>query len=169
MPAENQVDLALSRLASLVGMWHGEGQANFPTITAVQYTEELVFQSNASEPLLHYIQKTWIKSSGPDNGEPLHWESGFMRLLQNGLIEISNAQNNGRVEVLRGEIASGAQHEGKLVLFFENVLFGNDDRMHQARRKFVLESDVLQYVVEMATNKVPELQRHLEANLKRVL
>ena len=169
MPAENQVDVVLSRLASLVGMWRGEGQANFPTISAVRYTEELLFQSNAFEPLLHYIQKTWIKSSGPDNSEPLHWESGFMRPLENGLIEISNAQNNGRVEVLRGEIDIDSQHEGTFILLFENVCFGNDDRMRQARRKFILEDDVLQYVVEMATNKVPDLQRHLEATLKRVL
>jgi hypothetical protein len=157
-----------ARLEGLVGTWRGEGSGRFPTIAPFDYREECVFSRNECEPLIHFEQKTWVRSTDETNGTPLHWESGFMRATEDGGVEISNAQNGGRVEVLRGTIDEAAHLEGIVLLQLESVLFGNDPRLIQTTRRYELHSDILIYSIEMATNKVPNRQQHLAAKLARV-
>jgi len=157
-----------ARLAALVGTWRGEGSGRFPTIASFDYREECVFSRNECEPLIHFEQKTWVRSTDETNGTPLHWESGFIRATEDGSVEISNAQNGGRVEVLRGTIDEPAYLEGIVLLKLESVLFGNDPRLIQTTRRYELQSDTLIYSIEMATNKIPHRQQHLEAKLVRV-
>ncbi|HJZ80906.1 MAG TPA: FABP family protein [Pyrinomonadaceae bacterium] len=160
--------LTIARLSALVGTWKGEGKGCFPTITSFNYTEECVFSSNDSEPLIHFEQRTWVKSTDETNGSPLHWESGFIRAIEDGGVEISNAQNGGRVEVLRGAIDETVCLEGILLLRLESVLFGNDPRLIHTTRKYQLHKNSLLYWVEMATTKTPDRQQHLEAKLERL-
>lgn len=154
----------IKKLAPLLGVWKGEGVAQFPTITTCPYREELRFESNGEEPLLHFEQKTWIQATGA----ALHWESGFIKPNDAGELEILNSQNSGRVEVLRGGIVSEKHSASVLKLFFESVVFGNDARMIRSSRTFYCAGDTLRYLVLMATVKTPELQQHLSATLKRV-
>lgn len=154
----------IKKLALLLGVWKGEGVAQFPTITTCPYREELRFESNGEEPVLHFEQKTWVQATGA----PLHWESGFIKPNDLGELEILNAQNSGRVEVLRGRIVSEEQNKNVLELHFESTTFGNDPRMLRSSRKFRCDGDMLHYIVSMATVKTPELQQHLSATLKRV-
>src|SRR5215813_13191923 len=130
--------LTMARLSALLGTWRGEGSGQFPTIPSFNYVEECVFSSNDCEPIIHFEQKTWVKSSDETNGRPLHWESGFIRAIEDGSVEISNAQNGGRVEVLRGVIDETAYLEGILLLTLESVLFGNDPRLIHTTRKYQL-------------------------------
>lgn len=164
-----EISVNLARLSPLIGIWRGTGSGKFPTIEAFNYTEELKFESNNCEPLIHFEQKTWVQSSTESNGSPLHWESGFIRPIEDGTIEISNAQNGGRVEVLKGRIDLAEHLRGTLLLSLESVLLGNDPRLTQTRRIFTLKGDTLSYLVDMATVRTPNLQRHLEAVLTRVL
>ncbi len=154
----------IQKLAPLLGVWKGEGVAQFPTITTCPYLEELRFESNGEEPLLHFEQKTWVQATNA----ALHWECGFIKPNEAGELEILNAQNSGRVEVLRGGIVVDRQNPNLLTLFFESVVFGNDARMLRSQRTFYCEGDTLRYVVAMATVKTPALQQHLAAMLKRV-
>ena len=160
--------LTIARLLALVGTWKGEGNGRFPTITSFNYLEECVFSSNDCEPIIHFEQRTWIKSTDETNGTPLHWESGFIRANDDGSVEISNAQNGGRVEVLRGTIDEAAYLEGVLLLKLESVLFGNDPRLIQTTRRYELRNGTLSYSIEMATTKIRHLQEHLAARLERL-
>jgi hypothetical protein len=163
----DDVSINVARLSSLLGIWRGTGRGNFPTIEAFGYTEELKFESNGCEPLIHFEQKTWVKSSTETNGSPLHWESGFIRPVEDGSIEMSNAQNGGRVELLKGQINAAEYLQGTLLLPLESVLFGNDPRLVRTRRTFRLKGNTLSYLIEMATVRTPNLQQHLEASLTR--
>ena len=163
----DEVSLNLARLSPLLGIWKGTGRGKFPTIEAFDYTEGLKFESNGCEPLIHFEQRTWVQSSTETNGSPLHWESGFIRPLEDGSIEISNAQNSGRVEVLKGRIDMAEYLKGILLMSFKSVLFGNDPRLVQTRRTFTLKDKTLSYLLEMATVRTPNLQQHLEARLTR--
>lgn len=154
----------IKKLAPLVGVWKGEGVAQFPTITTCPYREELRFESNGEEPVLHFEQKTWVLATGA----PLHWECGFIKPNEAGELEILSAQNSGRVEVLRGSIVVEEQLPNTLSLHLESVAFGNDARMLRSSRTFHCEGDTLRYVVAMATVKTPEVQQHLSAILWRV-
>jgi hypothetical protein len=167
MKDSDEVSLNLARLSPLLGIWRGTGRGKFPTIDAFAYTEELKFESNGCEPLIHFEQKTWVESSTETNGSLLHWESGFIRPVEDGSIEISNAQNGGRVEVLKGRINMEEYLKGTLLLSVESVLFGNDPRLIQTRRTFTLKDSTLSYLIEMATVRTPHLQQHLEASLSR--
>ena len=166
--AEKSIAVTMSKLAMLLGVWRGEGSGGFPTIESFDYTEETSFHSNGREPLVHFEQKTWVKSATETNGDPLHWESGFIRVIEDGSVEMSNAQNGGRVEVLKGQIDQQASLNGGFLLALESVLFGNDPRLVQTRRTYELRDGKLSYFVEMATGRTPELQRHLQAVLEKV-
>ncbi len=94
---------SMKTLRRFIGTWRGTGNGGFPTIDTFTYDEEIVFTSNDIEPLIRYEQRTWDTTNRADPKEPLHWEVGFLRPTEAGFIEISNAQNSGRVEVLRGQ------------------------------------------------------------------
>lgn len=157
----------METLTPLLGLWRGSGRGGFPTIEAFDYIEELKFESNGCEPLLHFEQRTWRRSPGGEADTPLHWESGFFRPTEEGL-EISNTQNGGRVEVLKGCIEEAGREKGILSLRVESILLGNDPRLLRTRRLFFLAGNTLRYTVEMATTRAPDLQVHLEALLTRV-
>lgn len=161
-PKDEQHAALMKMLAPLLGLWKGEGVAQFPTITTCPYREELRFEGNGEEPLLFFEQKTWVLATGA----ALHWESGFIKPNEEGALEILNAQNSGRVEVLRGGLTP-EQNPNVLALLFESVFFGNDARMVRSSRVFHCEGDTLRYEVAIATVKTPQFQRHLTATLKR--
>ena len=94
--------------------------------------------------------------------------NSILRQLPEGLIELVNAQNNGRVEVLRDTFDAEARRAGTWLLVLESVWIGNDPRMIKSRRMFTLRHETLIYTVEMATVNTPELQQHLRASLARI-
>ena len=157
---------AMELLKPLAGRFEGGGRGGFPTIDDFRYTEELTFTGNGIEALLHYEQKTWTASDGDKDGEPLHWESGFLRPVAKDRAEMLNSQNSGRVEVLAGPLEVA---DGVVTLRLDSLLLGHDERMLQSRRVYVLQGDQLTYTVEMATTGHGQLAGHLEARLTRVL
>ncbi len=63
-PSANDFSALMEELSPFLGTWRGTGAGGFPTIAPFQYDEELVFESNSIEALIHYEQKTnWAKSS----------------------------------------------------------------------------------------------------------
>jgi hypothetical protein len=153
----------MERLRCLAGVWKGEGSGSFPTIEPFTYDETLRLEFDRDYPLIHYEQRTRLLSTG----EKSHWESGFIRVLDDGQVELSNAQGSGRVEVLRGVCVTGGDWALRLEL--DSVVFGNDPRLQRTRRVFTLQGDTLHYVKWMATwtTERRELLQHLEATLTR--
>lgn len=150
----------IDALMQLLGRWEGEGSAFYPTITQQDYLEQLSFAYDEPHDVLQYEQKTWRKH----NGLLLHWELGFIRVLEDGSVVLNNTANNGRVEVMRGLVT---WREAGFQVSLASSLFGNDPRMVQAAREWCIEGDVLTYEHVMATQSVRESQPHLRARLRR--
>ncbi len=154
----------LNVLHLLVGEWSGTGRGEFPTIEPFEYLETLRFSSD-HRPFVHYEQKTQRRNSAQADYVPSHWESGFIRLLPDGQVELVNVQGGGRLERL---IGSFEQTVTGLILNLGNATFLNDSRMVESKRTFTLEGDTLHYTQDMGTTAVPELAHHVEATLKRM-
>lgn len=161
------IDAIMQRLGVLHGCWKGNGKGQYPTIDPFEYQENLCFEFDASYPLIHYDQKTVLLPTM----EPSHWESGFIRVLESGLIEIANAQTGGRVEVLHGQLDSGSLSKEEFKIEFTSAVLANDPRLIQTKRVLSVKGHVLHYAQWMSTNTTPEpmLLPHLEAVLTRTL
>jgi hypothetical protein len=165
-PANDHREELFEELRKLVGNWRGIGSGQFPTIEAFRYLEETAFAGNEGEMLVHFEQKSWLLDEDDNIVKPLHWESGFFIPADDGRIDILNAQNSRRVEVLRGE---SRFENGSWFLRTESVLHGYDPRMAGTTREFEVTADTLRYRICMATDRVGEIQPHLEAELKRIV
>jgi hypothetical protein len=147
----------------LIGEWSGAGRGEFPTIEPFEYLETLQFSAD-ERPFLHYEQRTRRRSAGQAEYVPSHWESGFIRLLPDGGVEMINAQGGGRLEVLSGSLE---QKETGLILHLQSKAFLNDPRMLESSRDITVEGDTLHYTMNMRTTAVPAPAFHVEATLKR--
>lgn len=154
--------IQIQRLSMLIGKWKGRGLAVFPTITRSEYIEELRFEFIETDPAIFYEQRTW-HINGEEKGAPLHWESGYILYKENGDYELLNSQNSGRTEVLKGKIAIFSGDTFHLAL--ESKSFSNDPRMIRTTRDIYVDGNELKYFQNMATQKTPEFQHHLEAAL----
>ena len=158
--------MTIQRLSALEGKWEGRGSGDYPTIDAFEFEETLSFELDASYPMFHYEQRTLLLPAR----EASHWESGFIRPIEDGTIEISNSQDSGRVEVLSGRPRAADGAPGDLEIVLDSVALAHDPRLARTRRVWSLRGDTLRYVTFMATHTTPqpELLQHLEAVLKRV-
>lgn len=154
----------IERISSLVGIWKGRGLATFPTIETTEYLEELRVEFVESDLALFFEQHTWyIKDN--EKSAPLHWESGYILCKEEGIYVLSNAQNNGRTEVLSGSLSMFSGNTFHLAL--ESKAFSNDERIVRTSRDLYVDGDALKYYVNMATKMTPQFQHHLEATLIR--
>jgi nitrobindin-like protein len=155
----NQQDL----LHLLIGEWSGTGKGEFPTIEPFEYLEALTFAGD-HRPFVHYEEQTKRRNSEQADYIPSHWESGFIRLLPNGEVELINTQGSGRLERLAGSLEGT---ETGLILRLQSTAFLNDPRMVETSRTITVDGNSMHYTQTMHTNAVPEPAHHVEASLKR--
>ena len=156
--------MTTSQIFSLLkGPWAGEGRGGYPTVTSFDYRETLTF-TQRDENTLAYEQRTQKRYDGTTEWLPSHWESGFIRRLDNGDLEMTCAQI-GRTEVLIGSVDFV---DGIFRIHFASKIITNDPRMVCSARIFELKGDFLRYEAEMQTTKVEQLTKHLEIALQRV-
>ena len=155
----NQQDL----LHMLVGEWSGRGKGEFPTIEPFEYLETLTFAGD-HRPFVHYEEQTQRRNSGQVDYIPSHWESGFIRLLPNGEVELINTQGSGRLERLAGSLEAT---ETGLILRLQSTAFLNDARMVETSRTISVDGNRMHYTQTMQTTAVPGPAHHTEANLIR--
>ena len=148
----------MEQLRPLIGSWVGTGTAVYPGRDTARYREQLVFEVDERRGLLHYEQKAWVDNL------LLAWESGFIRPLAAGQIDLINAQNNGRVEVMQGTLS---KTDGGLDILLQSVLYGNDEKMIEARREIQVYGEDLRYTVWTLTHVQPTMFQHLDAQLKK--
>jgi hypothetical protein len=153
--------LSFEQLRLLHGVWRGRGRGQYPTIDPFDYDEETRFEFDDRYPLIHFEQRTIL-----GNGEPGHWESGFVRVADDGTVEISTAQDGGRVEVIRGPLAVAGSG---FRLDLESVALGHDERLLRTGRVLELSGDRLRYEMKMSTRTTdaPQWLTHLTAELRR--
>ena len=154
----------IENLSKLHGSWKGIGTGKFPTIDSFKYEEHLRFEVNLAYPLIHYEQKTILLPTQ----EASHWESGFIRVIDDDVIEMSNSQDSGRVEILQGEMSkvSDAGFELKLV----SITLAHDSRLISTERIFKMIDNTLECYQSMATNTTdePTLLPHLHSKLTKL-
>ena len=152
-----------SIIALLIGTWAGEGRGGFPTVKSFDYRETLTF-THRDEKSLAYEQHTRKRYEGQTEWLISHWENGFIRILESGELEMTNAQI-GRTEVLIGSI----EPLDKIIrIRFVSKTITNDPRMVSSARTFELDGDALRYEMEMQTTAVDQLTSHLKIELQRV-
>jgi hypothetical protein len=109
----------------LEGTWAGEGRGQYPTITSFDYRETLAF-TRRDEKTLAYEQRTQKQMDGQSEWLVSHWESGFIRVLEGGELELVNAQSGGRSEVLTGTVEMSGS---TFTINFLSRTITNDPRM----------------------------------------
>ena len=145
-------------LAAFVGVWRGRGDGEYPTIAPFAYTEELVVAAVPGRPVL-----SWTSRTRDLDGNPRHAESGFVRVVADGL-GLVLAHNFGIVEVAVGAV-DGA---GAGLAFDSLSLTGTPSAkdVTAVRRRYRLDGDDLGYDIAMAAVGVA-LTHHLGAELTR--
>ncbi|MGA4668413.1 FABP family protein [Propionibacteriaceae bacterium Y1923] len=147
-------------LAALLGTWRGNGHGSYPTITDFDYTDEWVF-SHSGKPFIGFVQRT--KSP---TGAPMHTESGYLRGLADGTVEIVAALPTGHTELGTGTVATD-EHALVLTTRAEVVSTPAAKPVQQISRVFRVEGDVLTLELAMAAVGVPSTP-HLTSRLVRV-
>jgi len=160
----NTKPITSSQLLTLLeGTWKGEGRGYFPTVTSFDIRATLVFTLR-DQKTLAYEQRAQKRYDGQTEWLESHWESGLIRILENGDLELTSAQI-GRVEVLIGSIESV---DAMFRIHFVSKTISNDPRMISSARTFELEGDTLGYEMEMQTTKVNQSTPHVKITLQRL-
>lgn len=149
-------------LSLLQGTWKGEGRGQFPGVTSFDYRETLNFTPR-DEKTLAYEQRAQKRYDGSTEWLQSHWESGFIRILENDTLELISAQI-GRAEVLMGTIE---RPNDVFRIHFVSKATLNDPRLISSARTWELEGDALSYEAEMHTTKVNQSMPHLKITLQR--
>jgi hypothetical protein len=147
----------LAALVSLLGTWTGTGHGSYPTIEPFDYTETVGF-AHAGKPFLAYRQRT----ARPDDGSPMHAESGYWRVPVPGLVEAVIVHPTGLAEIDEGIV------DGPTIwLRSKDVARTTTAKaVTHVERELTLAGDVLRYEVRMAAVGRP-LTVHLRAELHR--
>ena len=147
----------------LQGTWIGTGRGEFPGVTSFDFRGTLVF-TRRDEKVVAYDQRIQKRYDGQTDWLESHWESGFIRALDSGELELTSAQI-GRVEVLTGKVD---RQDSMTRIHFVSKAIANDPRMVSSNRTFELEGDALRYEMEMQTTKVDRSTPHVKMSLRRI-
>ncbi len=150
--------------SNIVGIWKGKGIGIFPTIENFEFIEHLEFKKDEERAIIHYEQRTWLKTNTLEKGRSSHWESGFISFENNKQPFMNNVHENGRMECLNlNEIKMISKNSFHFL--FASRLIINDERMQTSKRKWEFNDGKLNYEVYMGTTKVKKQQLHLNACL----
>ena len=155
-PVEIPVEVA--SLAAFVGSWSGAGEGRYPTIADFAYTEQIELRTVPGKALLAYRSAT----RASDDGRVLHGESGFLRVVGDGLVELVVAQGSGVLEAADGLV------DGDEIVLASTSVVGSPTakEVTATERRYRVVGDTLTYEIAMAAVGLP-LQPHLQATLHR--
>ncbi|MFW6009933.1 MAG: FABP family protein [Actinomycetota bacterium] len=161
--AATQLHPALEPVAELVGTFEGEGTGDYPTIEPFAYRERVTFD-HLGTPVLAYQQRTWE----PLSGQPMHGESGYLRVTPDGHAEFTIAHVFGITELQEGEVERA--DDGRTILRLGSshlAVATTGKQVRYVSRELRVSADGLDYDLWMAYTHVPETH-HLAASLQRV-
>jgi hypothetical protein len=151
----------LGALAALIGSWAGEGEGRYPTIEPFRYHEDVVF-GHVGKPFIAYRQATVNLATGL----PAHAESGYLRAVSTGRVELVLAHPTGIVELGEGEVLP--QPAGLTLHLMSTTVLrtATAKEVTSVERRISVTGDILRYQVSMAAVGRPH-QHHLAAELQR--
>ncbi|XP_058060067.1 peroxynitrite isomerase THAP4-like [Anopheles bellator] len=158
----SKIHEALKPIQWLIGTWESvSAKGSFPTIRDFSYNEVLKFES-LGQPLLMYESR----SKNPISGNPMHLESGFLR-IKPGTNEVAFmiAHNFGLVVLEEGTASdNGLQLVSKSV---DRMSFAKDPAVKATQKTYRLNTDgTLEIQTAMETSNTP-LTNHLIALYKK--
>jgi THAP4-like, heme-binding beta-barrel domain len=162
LPSDPALHPDVSALSFLLGTWSGTGEGQYPTVDPFRYGEEMTF-THVGDPFLAYEQKSW----SIEDGSPLHFERGFLRGGEEGVVELVLAHPLGIVEVSTGRLSGDPG--GRRVLELASATMARTptgDRVTAIGRHLEVEGDAMVYTLQMEMERVP-LSPHLRAELRR--
>ena len=147
--------------AWLLGSWEGGGDGDYPTIEKFRFGQELIFQQDG-RPFMHYMAKAWVLDADGNKIRDAAQETGFLRCLEDGSVEMMLTHNTGITELYLGKV-DGA----KLELSTDAVMRTATAKEYVgARRLYGLVEGDLWFAMDMAAVGQP-LQPHLWGKLVR--
>jgi hypothetical protein len=148
-------------IAWLLGTWRGNGHGDYPTIDAFQYGQELIF-THDGRPFFHYFARSWIVDENGEKVRDSALETGFLRALPGGHLELVLTHNTGITEIWYGQADNG-----RIELHTAGVGYTETAKPVEAGKRMYgnVEGDLL-YAYDMQAMG-QELQPHLWARLKR--
>ncbi len=152
-----------SLFARLAGTWSGRGAATYPDVGTFPYLERTAISWEEEWNMLSVLQRTWADDAG-QQGRGLHLEAGIVRVLSDGRLEYSCAQDSGRTEVMVGAPTTVGD---ALVIEWVTTAHSNDERLVRMGRTWQLTGDQLRYRAHLATTRITEYRDHLDAVLVR--
>lgn len=160
---EHPVHPDLGPLVALLGTWTGAGEGRYPTIEPFRYQEDVVF-GQAGKPFLAYRQATVNLASGL----PAHAESGYLRAVAPGRVELVLVHPTGVAELAEGEVV--AQTDGLTLHLFSVAVprTATAKEVTSVERRISVTGDVLRYQVSMGAVGLAH-QHHLAAELARTV
>lgn len=149
---------AVAPLSLLLGSWRGSGHGEYPTIRSFDYLDAWEF-TQANKPFIQFSEQTWN-----GDGHPLHVETGYLRCVGPGVVEIVGALPTGQSECGRGTVGLAP-----LRIETEATAQNTESAKHVDRivRRFEVDGDDLHYRMEMAAVG-QGLTLHLTAHLRRI-
>jgi len=152
----------LMPLAWLLGHWHGNGRGDYPTMDEYSFEQDVAF-THDTRSFLHYFSQTWVTDDAGERVRPGDLETGFLRAVGDGKVELVLAHPAGYAEVWYGE-ADGP----RLTLTTDLVARTETAKEYTAgQRMYGLVDGSLMYAVDMAAEGQP-MQSHLWGKLARV-
>jgi hypothetical protein len=161
LPSDPALHPDVAPLSFLLGTWRGTGEGQYPTVDPFRYGEEMTF-THVGDPFLAYEQRSWSLA----DGAPLHFERGFLRGGDDGVVELVLAHPLGIVEVSTGTLSGDG---GSRVLDLASATMAHTptgDRVTALQRHLEVEGDTMVYTLDMEMERVP-LSPHLRAELRR--
>ncbi|MFY0407318.1 FABP family protein [Solicola sp. PLA-1-18] len=152
----------LMPLAFLLGTWHGDGHGAYPTIDAYTFEEDVAF-AHDGRAFLHYFSRQWVTDEAGERVGPGDLETGFLRVVEDGVVELVLAQQSGYAQIWYGTI------EGpRLTLTTDvSVRTGSAVELTAAQRMYGLVDGDLMYAYDVAADG-QEMQSRTWAQLKRL-
>jgi hypothetical protein len=152
-------------LEPLLGVWRGEGLAQYPTLLGeFPYGQQVTF-SHDGRPFLVYEARAWLLSPSGTVLRPAAREVGWWRVDEDEAIELVLAHMFGICETYYGGPTSPVSWE----LSTENVVRTGSARETTAAARLygVLDDGTLAYAEERALRGLP-MKPHLSAQLQRI-
>jgi hypothetical protein len=162
LPSDPALHPDVAAISFLLGTWRGTGEGKYPTVDPFRYGEEMTF-THVGDPFLAYEQKSWSL----EDGSPLHFERGFLRPGNDGVVELVLAHPLGIVEVSTGSLSGGVGTTRVLQLVSATMAHTpSGDPVTALERHIEVEWDSMVYTLQMEMEQVP-LSPHLRAELRR--